>query len=205
MYTKRNSTKLKTDSHLVEVHLFCVEHTIKQTMVMLTRTSYGHCEEVGPAPPWRCSRRVCPATSALTTDSHRNRRFYHVAPCRTPTIYATATSINTFSLKRINTHIYIHHCSIQERCRLYFLWSSKQKTYNTKVVWNSVVKLLGKENFKRRLVCDEFDKIWSNRFQTKLKLTPNETRNGWSVWIYLVEVHLFHVGHMFQWSIVVIL
>jgi hypothetical protein len=36
------------------------------------------------------------------------------------------------------------------------------KTYNTKVVWNYVVKLLAKENFKWRLVCDEFDKIWSN-------------------------------------------
>jgi hypothetical protein len=35
----------------------------------------------------------------------------------------------------------------------------KTKTYNTKVVWNSVVKLLVKGNFKRRLVCDEFDKI----------------------------------------------
>jgi hypothetical protein len=49
------------------------------------------------------------------------------------------------------------------------------KTYNTEVVWNSVVKLLAKGNFKRRLVCDEFDKIRSNWFQTKLKLTPNET------------------------------
>jgi hypothetical protein len=74
----------------------------------------------------------------------------------------------------------------------------KTKTYNTKVVWNSAVKLLAKVNFIRRLVCDEFDKIWSNRLQTKLKLTPNETRNGWSEWIPLVEVHLFYVGHMFQ-------
>jgi hypothetical protein len=79
------------------------------------------------------------------------------------------------------------------------------KTYNTKVVWNSVVKLPAKGNFKRRLVCDEFDKIWSNQFQTKLKLTPNETRNRWSEWIPLVEVHLFHVGHMLQRSIVVVL
>jgi hypothetical protein len=79
------------------------------------------------------------------------------------------------------------------------------KTYNTKVVWNSMVKLLAKGNFNRRLMCDEFDKIWSNRFQTKLKLTPNKTRNGWSEWISLVEVHLFYVGHMFQWSMVVVL
>jgi hypothetical protein len=78
------------------------------------------------------------------------------------------------------------------------------KTYNTKVVWNSVVKLLAKENFKRRLVCDEFDKIWSNRFQTKLNLTL-QTRNGWSEWIPLVEVQLFYVGHMLQRSMVVVL
>jgi hypothetical protein len=81
----------------------------------------------------------------------------------------------------------------------------KTKTYNTKVVWNSVVRLLAKGNFKRRLVCDEFDKIRSNRFQTNLKLTPNKTRNGWSEWIPLIEVHLFHVGHMLQRSMVVAL
>jgi hypothetical protein len=81
----------------------------------------------------------------------------------------------------------------------------KTKTYNTKVVWNSVVKLLAKGNFKRRLVCDKFDKIQSNQFQTKFKLTPNETRNRWPEWIPLVEVHLFHVGHMFQRFIVVVL
>jgi hypothetical protein len=79
------------------------------------------------------------------------------------------------------------------------------KTYNTKVVWKSVVKLLAKGNFNRRLVCDEFDKIRSNRFQTKLKLTQNKTRNGWSEWIPLVEVHLFHVGHMLQRSMVMVL
>jgi hypothetical protein len=67
------------------------------------------------------------------------------------------------------------------------------KTYNTKVMWNSVVKLLAKKKINRRLVCNEFDKIRSNWFQTKLKLTLNETQNGWSEWISLVEVHLFHV------------
>jgi hypothetical protein len=46
----------------------------------------------------------------------------------------------------------------------------KPKTYNTKVVWNSVVKLLDKENFKWRLMCDKFEKNQSNRFQTKLSL-----------------------------------
>jgi hypothetical protein len=45
-----------------------------------------------------------------------------------------------------------------------------------KVVRNSVVKLLVKGNFKRQTVCDEFDKIWANHFQTKLKVTPNETQ-----------------------------
>jgi hypothetical protein len=74
-----------------------------------------------------------------------------------------------------------------------------------KVVWNYVVKLLAKENFKRRLVCDNFDKIRSNWFQTKLKLTPNKTRNGWSEWIPLIEVHLLHVGHMLQRSMIVVL
>jgi hypothetical protein len=46
-----------------------------------------------------------------------------------------------------------------------------------KVVWNSVVKLLTKINFKRRTMCDELNKIRSNRFKTKLKATPNETQN----------------------------
>jgi hypothetical protein len=58
-----------------------------------------------------------------------------------------------------------------------FSMITETKTYNMKVVWNSVVKLLAKGNFKRRTMCDEFDKIWSNRFQIKLKVTPNETRN----------------------------
>jgi hypothetical protein len=47
-----------------------------------------------------------------------------------------------------------------------------------KVVWNSVVKLLAKGNFERWTMCDKFDKIWSNQFETKLKVTPNETQNG---------------------------
>jgi hypothetical protein len=165
---------------------------------MLTRTVYGHCEKAGPTPPWRCSRRVCPAASVFTADSHRNRRVCHAALCCTPTIYATMTIMNTFSPERMNTHTYTIAV-------YYFLWSSKQKTYKMKVVWNSVVKLLAKGNFKRRLVCDEFYKMRSNRLQTKLKLTPNKTRNGLSEWIHLVKVHLFHVGHMFQRSMVVVL
>jgi hypothetical protein len=52
----------------------------------------------------------------------------------------------------------------------------KIKTYNTKIVWNSVVKLLAKENFKRWLVCDEFDTIRSNRFQTKAYTKRNSKR-----------------------------
>jgi hypothetical protein len=79
---------------------------IKRTMVMLTKTVYGHCEEAVPTPLWHHSRGVCPAASALTADSHRNRRVCRAAPCRTSTIYATATSMNTFSPERMNTHTY---------------------------------------------------------------------------------------------------
>jgi hypothetical protein len=45
--------KLKTDSQnrFVEVHLFRVEHMIKQTMVMLTRTVYDHYEDARLTPP----------------------------------------------------------------------------------------------------------------------------------------------------------
>jgi hypothetical protein len=39
------------------------------------------------------------------------------------------------------------------------------KTYNMKVVWNSVVRLLAKGNFKRWTVCDEFDKIGQISFK----------------------------------------
>jgi hypothetical protein len=171
---------------------------------MLTRTVYGHCEEAGPTPPWCRSWRVCPAASALTADSHRNRRVCRAAPRRTPTIYATTSSMNTFSQERINTHTYI--IVVYKRNADYIFYDHRnKKTYKTKVVWNSVVKLLAKGNFKWRLVCDEFDKIRSNQFQTKLKLTPNKTRNGWSEWIPLVEMHLFHIGNMFQRSMVVIL
>jgi hypothetical protein len=83
-----------------------------------------------------------------------------------------------YQLEYHNTWTYLHHSSIQERCRPCFIWSLKQKTYNMKVVWNCVMKLLTKEKFKRLLVCYKFDKIWSNRFQMKLKITSNKTRNG---------------------------
>ena len=39
--------------------------------------------------------------------------------------------------------------------------SSKQKTYNTNVMWNCVMKLPVKENFKRSTVGHKFDKIRS--------------------------------------------
>jgi hypothetical protein len=52
---------------------------------------------------WR-RRRVCPAASTLTANSHQNRRVCRTAPRCTPTIYATTTSMNTFSLERMNTH-----------------------------------------------------------------------------------------------------
>jgi hypothetical protein len=72
-------------------------------------------------------------------------------------------------------------CTFQYRreMKTNFSMTIEQKTYNTKVVWNSVARLLPKGNFKRRTVCDKFDKNWSNRFQTKLKVTPNKTRNGY--------------------------
>jgi hypothetical protein len=79
---------------------------IKQTMIMLTRTVYGHCEEARPAPPWRRSRRVCPAALALTADSHQKWRVCRASPRCTPTIYATVTSMNTFSPERMNTNTY---------------------------------------------------------------------------------------------------
>jgi hypothetical protein len=41
---------------------------------------------------------------------------------------------------------------------------TETKNYNTRVVWNGAMKLLAKGNFKRRTVCDEFDKIWSEHF-----------------------------------------
>jgi hypothetical protein len=45
-------TKLKSDSQngFISLRYFCVEHTIKRTMVMLTRTVYVYCEEAGPTP-----------------------------------------------------------------------------------------------------------------------------------------------------------
>jgi hypothetical protein len=66
-----------------------------------------------------------------------------------------------------------------------------------------MAKLLAKGNFKRLTVCDEFNKIQSNRSQIKLKVTPNETWNWYSKLIHLVEVHLFYVEHMFKQIMVV--
>jgi hypothetical protein len=73
---------------------------------MLTRTVYVQYEEAGLTPSWRRSRRVCPTASALTAVSHRNRRVCRAAPRRTPTIYATTMSMNTYSPKRMDTHTY---------------------------------------------------------------------------------------------------
>jgi hypothetical protein len=47
-----------------------------------------------------------PAASALTVGSHENRRVCRAVPCRAPTIYATATSMNTFSPQRMYTRTY---------------------------------------------------------------------------------------------------
>jgi hypothetical protein len=43
--------------------------------------------------------------------------------------------------------------------------TTKTKTYNTKVVENDALKLLIKGNFKRRTMCDEFDKFVQNAFK----------------------------------------
>jgi hypothetical protein len=85
----------------------------------------------------------------------------------------------TFSSQRMTTHRYTLLVYIREM-QTNFLWLLKQKTYNTKVVWNGVVKLLAKANFKRWNVCDEFDKIWLKYFQTwtrNWRFTPNKTQN----------------------------
>jgi hypothetical protein len=136
----------------------------------------------------------------IATETDESIALHHAAHRR----YMLQRQAWTPSVQRGWTHVHTPLQYIREMQTI-FSMIIETKTYNTKVVWNSVVKLLAKGNFKRRLVCDEFDKIWSNWFQTKLKLTPNETRNGWSKWISLVEVHLFYVGHMFQRSMVVVI
>jgi hypothetical protein len=55
--------------------------------------------------------------------------------------------MNTFSPKRINTHTYT--IAVYKRDADHIFYDHRNKrTYNTKVVWNSVVKLLAKGNFK---------------------------------------------------------
>jgi hypothetical protein len=88
---------------------------------------------------------------------------------------------------------------IRERWRSILLWPPKQKNYNTKVVWNSVPRLLTKENFKRQTVCDKFNKIWSNCFQTKLKVTSNKTRNGFIRRLRTSWLLLAHGGQRQGW------
>jgi hypothetical protein len=97
---------------------------------MLTRTVYGHCEEAGPTPPWRRSRRVCPALLMLTADSHRNRRVCRAAPHRTRTIYATATNMNTFSPKRMNTCTYI--IAVYKRDADHIFYDHRNKKFITR-------------------------------------------------------------------------
>jgi hypothetical protein len=173
---------------------------------MLTRTVYVHCETV-KRPGRRCRHTVADESvlphrrsPPIATETDESVAPHHAALRRS----MLQRQAWTPSVQRRWTHI---PTPLQYTREMQTIFSMiiEIKTYNTKVVWNSVVKLLAKGNFKRRLVCDEFDKIRSNRFQTKLKLTPNETRNGWSEWIPLIEVHLFHVGHMLQRSMVVVL
>jgi hypothetical protein len=66
--------------------------------------------------------------------------------------------MNTFIPERMNTHMYTIAVYKRDADHVFYDHRNK-KTYNTKVVWNSVVKLLAIENFKRRLMCDKFDKI----------------------------------------------
>jgi hypothetical protein len=111
---------------------------------MLTRTLFGHCEDAGLTSPWRRSRRVCPAASVLTADSQRNGWVCRAAPRRTPTIYTTATSMNTFSLEKMNTHTYT--IAVYKRDTDYIFYNHQnKKTYSTKVVWNSEVSYSPKE------------------------------------------------------------
>jgi hypothetical protein len=79
------------------MHLFHVEHTIKQIMVMLTRTVYEHCEEAGPTLP-------------LTVGSHRNRRVCRATPHSDDICYTDKHE----QLQSIeDEHTYLYHCSIQ--------------------------------------------------------------------------------------------
>jgi hypothetical protein len=199
MYTKRNSKLIVRMDYLIEVHLFRVEHTIKRTMVILTRTVYVHYEEAGDVVAgesvplrWR--------SPPLATETNESAAPHHAAHRRSMLQRRAWTSTVQRGWIHIRTPL-----QYTREMQTIFSMIIKIKTYNMKVVWNSVMKLLAKRNFNRRLMYDKFDKIRSNRFQTKLKLTPNEIRNGWSEWILLVEVHVFHVGHIFQWFMVVVL
>jgi hypothetical protein len=75
------------------------------------------------------------------------------------------------------THGHTYTIAVYKKDADHIFYDHRNKKLTT-FVWNSAVKLLVIGNFKRPIVCDEFDKIWSNRFQTKLKVSPNETRNG---------------------------
>jgi hypothetical protein len=200
-------TKLKTDSQNRFISsrciFFCEEHMIKWTMVMLTRTLYGHCEDVGLTPPWRRSRRFCPAASVLTVDSHRNRRVCRAAPRRTPTIYAIATSMNTFSPQRMNTHTYT--IAVYKRDTDYVFYNHRNKKLTTQKLCGTVGWATRQRKFK---MAARLRRIWQNSVKSvlnEMKLTPNETWNGLLEWIHLVEMHLFHVGHIFQRSMVVVI
>jgi hypothetical protein len=174
MYIKQNSKPIVRMDSSHRGASFYVEHTIKRTMVMLTSMCTvkrpGRHRRDPVASEYVPPRRRSPLIATETDESV----VLHRAALRRSMLQR---QVWTPSVQRGGTHI-LHHCSIQERYIPCFLWLSKQKTDNTKVVWNSVVKLLAKGKFKRQLVCDEFNKIWSNRFQIKLKLTPNETQNG---------------------------
>jgi hypothetical protein len=203
MYTKRNSKP--TWINLVEVRLFCVEHMIKRTMVMLTRTMYEHYEEAGPTPPWRRSRRVRPAASALAAGSHQNQQVCHAAPRRAPMIYATTTSMNTFSQERMNTHTYTIAVYNTDANHVFYVHRNKKKLITGKLcatVWRgySPKEILNDEPCATNLtkfsqIC--FKQNW-RLHQTKLKM---DSQNGFTS----SRCIFFYVGHMFQRTIVVVL
>jgi hypothetical protein len=99
-----------------------------------------------------------------------------VAPCR----IASCSDDLCYSDKhehqsREDEHTYVHHCSIQERCRPWFLCPPKQKVVTGKlcgIVWR------GYSPNNDGSCATNLKKNRSNLFQMKLKVTPNETQNG---------------------------
>jgi hypothetical protein len=167
---------------------------------MLTRTVYGHCKEAGPMLPWLCSRQVCPAVSMLTTDSHPNRRVCRAAPCRTPTIYATATSMNIFSPKRMNTNTYT--IAVYKRDIDHVFYNHRNQKLTTQKLCETMWWSYSPKEILNGGSCVTNLTIRSNRFQIKLKLTLNETRtdsqNGFTSLRYIFFLYKTHVSTIYD-------